>query len=173
MAYTWCTCRYTCIYLGLFTQIKPTFELFKETIWSWDVLISVWLSHASTKFHEQICCTSSDAITKDACAKTWETMDIQCRPNEVILATRAAYGRMRQGRCITSNLAIGCETDVLPLVDRWCSGRRECHIELPDRELDTVNECSNDFANYLELDYLCMPGKSASSLLFSWEQNNF
>ncbi len=86
-------------------------------------------------------------------------MDISCRQNEVILVDRAEYGRMQEGRCTTSSVAIGCKTDVLPLIDRMCSGRRQCHITVPSRELNTLNECSNEFANYLEVDYHCLKGE--------------
>ncbi len=93
-----------------------------------------------------------------ACGKRGETFEINCRNQEVILVNRASYGRMRKGECITSDLGLGCETDVLPLVEKWCSGRRGCNFIVPNPELNTANKCADDFVNYLEVDYSCMKG---------------
>lgn len=72
----------------------------------------------------------------------------------------AMYGRMRLGRCAVADLGyIGCSADVLPLADRWCSGRRTCEIAVPRGELDDTKPCYQELKTYLEAAYACVRGK--------------
>ncbi len=95
---------------------------------------------------------------KDACAQNVETLDVTCRDKQVIVMNGATYGRMEKGRCVQTDIGTGCETNVLPLLDGWCSGRSSCQVAVPNRELNTANECSNEFANYLEVNFDCLQG---------------
>ena len=86
---------------------------------------------------------------------------IRCNANEIIVINSAEYGRMKLGRCITKpNEFMGCKNDVLSLVDKWCSGRRECDIRVPNHDLEKLNKnCLEVLIKYLLVTYNCMSGK--------------
>jgi len=86
----------------------------------------------------------------------------QCQfPDEVVLITHAQYGRMRDGRCITNTYgAIGCLTDVRPLLEAACSGRRSCETTVATLVPDHSQPCPSDFRSYLEASYECIKGIS-------------
>ena len=93
----------------------------------------------------------------------------RCRwRSEVIVMTSARWGRMKTGRCleIHSNalaaighdpMFLGCSDDVLHVMDRKCSGRTSCDVEIPD-ELDDIKPCYPDLTRYLEYSYSCVKG---------------
>ena len=89
-----------------------------------------------------------------------EDKTIRCKRDEIIMMTSAEYGRSEVGRCITEeDDFMGCTNDVLPLLDRWCSGRRECAFDVPGAELENLNkECLKILIKYLKLDYTCLKG---------------
>jgi len=71
--------------------------------------------------------------------------------------TSALYGRMRFGRCVKTNFGfMGCFTDVLDLLDRRCSGRRSCSVEVVEPTFDGVRPCNKELKCYLEVDYRCI-----------------
>ena len=97
----------------------------------------------------------------------WERLDIACsRPDEVVVMTRAYYGRMQYGRCIRRDYGyVGCYADVRALADGRCcvthrgvapgrdaraladgrcSGRRSCRISVPDQLFDGTTPCPDD-----------------------------
>ena len=78
----------------------------------------------------------------------------------VIVIERAQYGRMELGRCVEVDLMghLGCQTDVLGLVDRRCSGRRRCEIRVPDAELENTRPCLRELKTYLHIEYRCIAG---------------
>lgn len=83
-----------------------------------------------------------------------------CAADEVVVMTRAKYGRMRLGTCITVDYgALGCSGDVLAKLDRNCSGRQSC--EFPVAELDGSQPCPADLTPYLEAGYRCQKGMSS------------
>ena len=99
----------------------------------------------------QVCTGESDA-------------HIRCHRDAIIVMESAEYGRKEIGRCITeANDFMGCTNDVLPLIDRWCSGHRECSLVLVDelnRELTELNEnCLKVLIKYLQVEYVCMTGR--------------
>lgn len=69
----------------------------------------------------------------------------------------ARYGRMRLGRCVSESTKLGCSADVLDIVSRKCSGKRDCEIRVPDSELDALKPCG-EMWTYLEASYTCMKG---------------
>ena len=87
---------------------------------------------------------------------------IQCQRDQIITVNKADYGRMEIGECITKvNDFMGCTNDVLPLLDRWCSGRRECTVSVPHNELENMNQdCLEVLIKYLKIEYTCMNGKN-------------
>ena len=87
---------------------------------------------------------------------------------------RSVYGRMSDsGRCLKSSqfsqqvltalkqdpLYLGCSLDVLPVIDRKCSGRSECDVRLTDPDLRKTKPCYEDLAVYMEASYKCATGK--------------
>ena len=53
----------------------------------------------------------------------------------------------------------GCYEDVTYLVDRKCSGRRQCEIPVPNSELDATSPCFKELKTYLQAGYDCVKGK--------------
>jgi len=89
----------------------------------------------------------------------WETVNISCTGDDVIiLVTSARYGRMRVGRCLPVDYFTGCAVDVLPLLERRCSGWKRCSVAVSDRQLFRVQPCRKDLVAYLELAYRCVSG---------------
>lgn len=91
-----------------------------------------------------------------------DTFNASCRSvAEVVVIDSATYGRMKVGRCVTGNFGyLGCAADVLPVLDRRCSGRRFCEMKLPDPELFKTSPCPGDFTSYLDVTYHCQTGRN-------------
>ena len=71
----------------------------------------------------------------------------------------AEYGRMRKGRCISTDRGTyGCRDDVRPQMDALCSGRRHCEVKVTDLLEAVSRQCHRDFRSYLEASYTCVPG---------------
>jgi len=95
----------------------------------------------------------------------------------MVMVDAGRYGRMRMGRCLTSNSgSVGCSRDVLSQVDSVCSGQRTCRLDV--RDLLIHNPCAKDLRGYLELRYTCLAGivscplccmLNAVSALFCWQ----
>ena len=86
----------------------------------------------------------------------------QCNTNEVVVMTHAKYGRMKLGKCITEGLRIGCEADVMDFLDRKCSNKQTCTINLyNDLQINDEIEkpCGLSLLQYLEADYYCQEGE--------------
>ena len=109
-------------------------------------------------------------------------MNLRCAdPDSVILVSKAVYGRLRAGRCITSDYdhdlgpvchtdrpplcitsdyahALGCYSDVSSYLESVCSGHRQCSMLVAT--VDSVAQpCPKDFKSYLEVAYVCAPGE--------------
>jgi len=76
---------------------------------------------------------------------------------------------MRIGRCLESEgdvsslvkdprLALGCSVDVLPILDRRCSGRKQCIVRNTDEDLQNERPCHEALKTYLEVDFDCLTG---------------
>ena len=92
----------------------------------------------------------------------FETFNASCEhlTDHVIVMTLARYGRMKFGRCMREDHgSVGCSADVLPQLDRKCSGRPTCHVTIPDAALHNVHPCPRELMPYLEASYSCLPGK--------------
>ncbi len=99
-----------------------------------------------------------------------ENFHARCRFNEVIVLQTALYGRMRIGRCVKADLGyLGCATDVRPLADKKCSGRRECDIRVPNSEFDATKPCFHELKIYLEASYKCVQGQIASHYITCYD----
>jgi len=98
------------------------------------------------------------SVVEDFCQ--WQTFNGTCPLGSVIVIEHALYGRMRFGRCLDRDYGyLGCSASVQRYAEQRCSGRRRCHISLPDNYLDTVPKpCPADLKAYLELSYHCLDG---------------
>ena len=67
---------------------------------------------------------------------------------------------MELGRCIKKeDEFLGCKNDVLPLLDGWCSGRRDCSVRVSNEDLEAANEnCLDILKQYLKVEYECLKG---------------
>lgn len=104
----------------------------------------------------------------------YETFQPKCLKNEVILMKSATFGRMRIGRCVTAgeisalqranledtNSYLGCSVDVLPILDRKCSGNKDCEVRLSDISAEDITPCLSGLVVYLEVSYSCITGKN-------------
>ena len=85
-----------------------------------------------------------------------------CAGGDVIVMTRAVYGRMRLGKCITQDVGyLGCQTDVLGVMDDVCSSRDQCRVQpLLDLNFHShiQNPCMGELMRYLEADFSCRRG---------------
>ena len=99
-----------------------------------------------------------------------ETFRARCQHGDVIVMATALFGRMRVGRCITSNAyltalqqldptTLGCSADVLGYVDRVCSGRSTCEISVASPQLHEFRPCPEQLTMYLEATYSCLTGQ--------------
>ncbi len=87
----------------------------------------------------------------------------ECAEDEIILIQAAFYGRMRLGTCIQTAGELGCQEDILPYLDKLCSGRHRCRVRVSSM-IDILpahlQPCSMDYRSYLEAAYRCQSGKS-------------
>jgi len=95
-------------------------------------------------------------------------VQLRCQhKNEVIVITHAKYGRMREGRCMTSTYGVvGCSADVVHLLDVLCSGRRSCDVNVASLVDEQHQPCPLDFRSYLELSHKCVTGDFLTHLFF-------
>ena len=82
--------------------------------------------------------------------------------------TSAEFGRMEVGKCIKKeDEFLGCTNDVLPLLDRWCSGRQDCSVRVSNDDLEAANvNCLDILKQYLKVEYTCLTGKYAAYYTF-------
>ena len=75
-----------------------------------------------------------------------------------ILMRSAQYGRPHLGRCVQRHFHgfQGCVVDVLHTVDRLCSGRPRCSVDV-FQTFGSLKPCS-EIESYLEADFICVPG---------------
>ncbi len=83
---------------------------------------------------------------------------------------RALHGRMRAGRCDVNEAVgfIGCHVDVTSLVEKRCSGKQHCEIDVLALDKNTSNlpnACIRGVPSYLEVSYSCLEGKCNSNIV--------
>ena len=85
-----------------------------------------------------------------------EVFTANCDHGRVVVMTTAMYGRMQRGRCVTTIYgSVGCGSDVLRIVDQYCSGRKSCEMPIPNKMLD-ARSCWQDSDEYLSASYDCI-----------------
>jgi len=100
---------------------------------------------------------------------TGETFEPRCHDNDVIVMLSARYGRMKIGQCIKREPGfepmlqdpryLGCSADVMDIVSRVCSGRKECSLRVRDQDFDNIKPCYDNLKMYLEAAYACINGR--------------
>ena len=91
-----------------------------------------------------------------------EYFRVKCQPDEVLLITRALYGRMRISKCVKANFGyVGCSADVTAIMDGHCSGRRACNVRVLDDNFDNLKPCHDDLKSYLGVAYECVKGRGS------------
>ena len=94
-----------------------------------------------------------------------EVFRAECAEGQVVVTQRARYGRMQLGRCVELDLGyIGCQRDVLDIVDRRCSGLRVCEMRIPDAQLEATRACLKELKTYLQVSYLCVTREYSNNL---------
>jgi len=89
----------------------------------------------------------------------------KCAWDELIVVAHARYGRMRINKCVSENFGyVGCSIDVIDVLDRYCSGRRTCHVRVLDETFTESTPCHEDLNLYLQVEYQCLRGYNASNL---------
>ena len=75
-----------------------------------------------------------------------------------ILMRSAQYGRPHLGRCVQRHFHgfHGCVVDVLRTMDRLCSGRPTCSVDV-FQTFGSLKPCS-EIESFLEADFTCVPG---------------
>ena len=72
----------------------------------------------------------------------------------------AQYGRGRQGECVSGDFGeFHCEHDVLPVLDRDCSGTRTCRVRIDESKFPDAPPCHKDLKSSLVAIYRCLKGK--------------
>lgn len=98
-----------------------------------------------------------------------DTFRPRCTHGDVISMTTAQFGRMRVGRCITSDAfklqqlepdSLGCAANVLEYFDHICSGKSACDVPVSNPDLYSYRPCSAQLTVYLEASYTCISGKT-------------
>src|SRR6218665_546565 len=93
-----------------------------------------------------------------------ESIQPLCPKNEVILMNDATYGRMRIGRCITSEEVdalrvvagddpryLGCSANVLHILDRKCSGKAGCEARRSEIPSVNIKQCYPGLLAFIEV----------------------
>ena len=71
----------------------------------------------------------------------------------------AVYGRMKAGKCIDNDRELGCQADVLDVLDNLCSGRDTCNIQIGSNDIGSKSSCWKDLSQYLDASYICRKGQ--------------
>ena len=92
---------------------------------------------------------------------TFESFEPDCPEGQVVVVQHAVYGRMRVGKCLTTDFYIGCAINVLQIADSSCSGRPNCRITIPNPEMTEAVHCLEDpsLHAYLEASSSCVAGR--------------
>ena len=89
-----------------------------------------------------------------------DTFEAKCKQDEVIVMKSALYGRVRIGKCVSADSGlIGCKENVTDLVNKHCSGRNECSLDVTPSQFEGLKPCPGDSKSYLQIEYACMKSK--------------
>lgn len=144
-------------------ETKPPSRLIKMRKKCNKINIAICVLHCAVVISAGSETAPSDGISREYCQ--WETFKARCSSDEVIVITRAIYGRPNFGRCIRQEYGYtGCFSDVRRLADDQCSGRQFCQIAVPDKIFDGMAPCREDLKLHLEIGYACIKGELSLSV---------
>ena len=93
-----------------------------------------------------------------------EVLRAQCPYTQQILITEAKYGHIEASKCVAEMFAslgqFGCYADVKNIISQKCGGKQRCDITMPDPEIIASKTCPTGLPMYLDVTYVCIPGKS-------------
>ncbi|ELU18017.1 hypothetical protein CAPTEDRAFT_197657 [Capitella teleta] len=112
-------------------------------------------------------CEQSSGDVQETC--TGHNFSAQCGREEIILMERAAFGRMKLGKCIRTEFGhLGCQQDVISKFDALCSGKNSCTMQRIIKQdfgiVSSHNGCPGELELYLETDYTCVRGVDVRSI---------
>ncbi len=65
-------------------------------------------------------------------------------------------------RCVKKDLGyVGCSSDILPAMDKMCSGSHSCDFRIPDLDVmvdRSETPCLEELKSYLEASHTCVKG---------------
>ena len=105
-------------------------------------------------------CITCIVHSEDYCEH--ETFSPSCASDEVILITKAVYGRMKTGKCIPETYAdIGCSINAESALSHQCSGRQSCSYKIYNLFIDYNGNCPPSATrSYLEVTFSCLKGRT-------------
>ena len=116
----------------------------------------------------------NNSVTYDAGGVEYcqfERFTCNCSDSKVVLVTYAVYGRLRLGRCASTDYgSLGCSTDVTELLDSWCSGHTQCSFDVASLRT-VVQPCPTDLTSYLDVSFTCVPGTACELSAISAAHN--
>jgi hypothetical protein len=75
--------------------------------------------------------------------------------------TKALYGHIARGKCITEDLGfLGCQVDVSQLLRQKCDEKPVCSVEVDSKNLLDVNPCRRGLSVYLDVLHACIKGNA-------------
>ncbi len=99
--------------------------------------------------------------------------EASCSDGETVVIEQAIYGRMHTGRCVKYDIHIGCHSDVITQLDKFCSGRSFCSVLIADLLQEIRNPCPADVRGFLEASYVCVPGNKVYHLPLQTNKSPF
>lgn len=103
---------------------------------------------------------SPETVT-ESCER--ETFTARCPYSQQIIITKALYGHMALGKCLTVDFGhLGCAADITDIVSQRCDGKQKCEIDIDDDEIVNEEPCLNGLELYMEITHACIPGKIKS-----------
>ena len=89
-----------------------------------------------------------------------DRFNVSCKVDEVIMMTSALYGRMKAGHCKIGETKLKCAVDILPNMDKMCSGFRSCDFVFPGTNTGIFDKkpCGHDHLSYMEASHECVKG---------------
>ncbi|ELT93824.1 hypothetical protein CAPTEDRAFT_193927 [Capitella teleta] len=106
------------------------------------------------------CCMTSLLNIKEMVEETCisDAFNPRCPSSHNIFITKALYGHMKLGECVTFDAGrFGCFADVTNIARQRCNGKSTCRIEASDNEIESTQPCIKGLYTYMETSYACIP----------------
>ncbi|ELT99577.1 hypothetical protein CAPTEDRAFT_201732 [Capitella teleta] len=96
----------------------------------------------------------------------FSAFNARCPPNQVIVMESAMFGRMRPGVCYSDSDGEDfsrCTTNVLNVADKYCSGKTQCEIQIPNQDIEDNMLCEG-MKGYFSASYDCLSVVNLNSI---------